>query len=890
MVLRPVLWLGLAYITGEALDLLGFRGWPFIILLLLAETGIILNITGRLPMKKYSRDVWLLVLPFFIAFGFYNCWQATQQALKTDGAIAAYTRFGGGELPLSGKVTGVEEKTGSWYIYVKDCQVTGDAHAYQGPSTENLPMSSLLVVTLKREAVTEGAGQPPAAVDDRIAFCGLPESFDQPVNEGMFDEWLYFHARNVQARVFSDTVTVLQPSGNCIAKLAQGLGQLMKQNCRSCLSEKSSGVAISMVTGDKSELDADLKKLYQLSGIAHILAISGLHISFLGMGTYNFLRRLRLPVRLCMVLGLLLTVGYGLFTGMAPSTQRAVIMTSMAIVARAVGYTYDRKTALGIAALAILIPEPLQATQPGFLLSFVAVGSLAMCEELLKALSKAGGRVSRWLGRTLAPGVCVTLGMMPVMAWSFYELPSYSFLLNLIVIPLMSVLYPAMLVCALVGGVAGAAGVPLYFLIDRILDLYDMLCRFVLGLPGSVIIVGKPTVLELAVIYGGLIIIIWIVRYKDRYFEKTGEKLKEGSSAKIDGTANIDSIGKTGRTALSQRAARQLCWQRAAASALLWLVALGCTAILFLPRRPGQMTVTMLDVGQGDCLFIQLPTGENILVDGGSTDVKNVGIYRLIPLLKCRGVRQLDAVFLSHMDKDHINAVEELFQARIGADRHTKPSVGASADRHKDLKAWGGAAGQRPAAGTIAIDSVLFSDIAPWPRAAGNNYASCLELAKAAAGQCYVLKTGDVLRLSGLTVNAIQPSPQLARDTNDSSLVLYMAYGSFSMLFTGDISDAVDTAVMENLDRLGMDGCAVLKVAHHGAKSSTSERLLDYLKPSIALISCGQDNSYGHPHKELLERLEERGIQTMITARYGEIIVKTDGERLSFYGFKTPSG
>lgn len=840
MVLRPVLWLGLAYITGEALDLLGLRGWLLIILLLLLETGIILNITGRLPMKKYSRDVWLLVLPVFIAIGFYNCRQATQQALETDAAIAAYTRSGGGEIPMSGRVSGVEEKTGSWYIYVKDCRLTADANGNNEPSTEALPVSSLLVVALKRENATESLVQPPAAVGDTIAFAGIPESFAHPVNEGMFDEWLYFHARNVQARIFSNAVTVLQSSGNIILKLADGLRQLMKQNCRTCLSENSSGVAISMVTGDKSELDADLKKLYQMSGIAHILAISGLHISFLGMGAYNFLRRLRLPVRLCMVLGLLLTVGYGLFTGMAPSTQRAVIMTSMAIVARAVGYTYDRKTALGIAAMVILIPAPLQATQPGFLLSFVAVGSLAMCEELLKALRKDGGRGSRWLGRMLAPGACVTLGMMPVMSWSFYELPSYSFLLNLIVIPLMGILYPAMLVCALVGGVAGAAGLPLYFLIDRILDLYDILCRIVLGLPGSVIIVGKPSLTELAVIYGGLILIIWIVRWKDRLFEMAGE-------------------------------------QRAAGSAMLWLAALGCTAILFLPRLPRQMTVTMLDVGQGDCLFMQLPTGENILVDGGSTDVKNVGSYRLIPFLKCRGVRRLDAVFLSHMDKDHINALEELFQARIGADGGSK-LAGTGA----------GAGGKLAVSGSIAIKRVLFSDIADWPRAAGNNYASCLRLAKQAAGQCYVLKTGDVLRLSGLTVTAVQPSPELAQDTNDSSLVLYMAYGNFTMLFTGDISVTVDTAVMENLTRLGVDGCAVLKVAHHGAKSSTGEGLLDYLKPSLALISCGRDNSYGHPHEELLERLDERGIRTLITAQSGEIIVETDGDHIRTFGFRPP--
>ncbi len=843
MVLRPVLWLGLAYITGEALNLLDLGAGWFLCLVLLLEILTLLNFTGRLPMKKYSRDVWLLVLPVFICAGFYNCRQAMEKAMAIDAALIASVERGTtgqntdaarqsssavdqgdgaasqgsstargdfGEWLLSGRVASVEEKANSWYLYVSGCKAEYGA----------LPAGRLLVV------VSKSGNDMDAAVGDTISFTGTPEVFSHPTNEGMFDEWLYYKAKKVQARVFTDVLTVTERGGNLLARWAQQLRLLVKKNCTDWLSQSSSAVAVSMITGDKSDLDADLKTLYQQSGIAHILAISGLHISFLGMGTYNFFRRLRLPLKVCMAAGLVLTVSYGWFTGLAPSTMRAVIMTSMAIIAKALGYTYDRKTAIGIAALVILIPSPLMVTQPGFLLSFIAVGSLALCGELLKNLQGSALRVCRLAGCTLAPGLCVTMGTMPVIAWSFYEIPIYGVLLNLIVIPLMSIVYPAMLVCGFLGGVLKVAGLPVYWLIDGILWLYEKLCQMTLCLPGSVVITGQPAIGEVFFIYillGGLLLF-----YHWMFCRKAG-------GYKV-------------------------------ADMLLWLASFMVVGILFLPRRPSMMTVTMVDVGQGDCFFIQLPSGENILADGGSSDIKNAGKYRLIPFLKARGVRRLDAVFLSHMDMDHINAVEELFQAAIGENGGSVAS--------------GGLHGGRTAPGAIAINRVLFADIAAYPQAAGANYKDCLSLARQAARHCNIIKTGESLNYSGLIITAVNPPASAADDTNDSSLVLYLTYKNFTMLLTGDISDRIDPAILQNLKSINAFQCTVLKVAHHGSKTSTSPALLDALNPGLALISCGKENRYGHPHRELIKRLEERNIKFCITSDTGEIIVQTDGKNI----------
>ena len=535
MVLRPVLWLGLAYITGEALNLLDLGNGGLFCLVLFLEIFTIINLTGRLPMRKYSRDVWLLVLPVFICAGFYNCRWAMEKAVENDAYLEAAAAEwaadnGTGDVRLSGQVTVVEEKENSWYLYISGCRAVH----------QNMPLGRILVVVSKNsDGVgdkyaddirdksmdgTRGKSMDVANVGDTVTFFGTPEIFSHPSNEGMFDEWLYYKAKKVQARVFANGLTVTAAGGNGPARWAQQLRGLVKDNCKAWLSEDSSGVAVSMITGDKSELDTDLKSLYQQSGIAHILAISGLHISFLGMGTYNFFRKLRLPLKICMAAGLVLTVSYGWFTGMAPSTERAVIMTGMAIIAKALGYTYDRKTAIGIASLAILIPSPLMVTQPGFQLSFIAVGSLALCEELLKGLQFSRSRAARLAGRTLVPGTCVTMGTMPVIAWSFYEIPVYSVLLNLIVIPLMSLVYPAMLVCGFFGDILKNAGLPVYWLVDGILWLYEKICQTVLRLPGSVVITGQPAVGEIFLIYFllGTILLFYNIVFGER---STGNKI-----------------------------------------------------------------------------------------------------------------------------------------------------------------------------------------------------------------------------------------------------------------------------------------------------------------------------------------------------------------------------
>lgn len=255
----------------------------------------------------------------------------------------------------------------------------------------------------------------------------------------------------------------------------------------------------------------------------------------------------------------------------------------------------------------------------------------------------------------------------------------------------------------------------------------------------------------------------------------------------------------------------------------------------------GKLTVTMLDVGQGDGLYIKGPEGMNYFVDGGSSDVSSVGKYRIEPFLKSGGVAVLDYVFISHGDADHMNGIEELLEnQKMG----------------------------------IRIKTLVLP-----PEEVQDD--SLKVLARKAAGhgtRVAVMNKGDTLTEEEMKLTCMAPAQEYHGETgNAASMVLEIEFQEFDMLFTGDVEG-------EGEQLLGRSGQLkkydVLKAAHHGSKNSSSEEFLEQTKPRISWISAGMENRYGHPHEETLERLDEVGSRIYSTQQCGAVTLVTDGKRL----------
>lgn len=262
--------------------------------------------------------------------------------------------------------------------------------------------------------------------------------------------------------------------------------------------------------------------------------------------------------------------------------------------------------------------------------------------------------------------------------------------------------------------------------------------------------------------------------------------------------------------------------------------------ILLLAGYPAHnLQITFLDVGQGDGICMELPDGRVYLMDGGSSDVSKVGNYRLVPFLKAKGIRKIDAVFLSHGDTDHINGIAELLEEK-----------------------------------QISIDCVCLP-----AGAEQEEFAEIKDLARARNISVRTIQAGDFWENNGTKFWCLNPA-DVTESGNAASVVLYMEYQNFSMLLTGDLEGEGEKSVAALLRSNAITGISVLKVAHHGSKNSTKEEFLRQCSPSVAVISCGEHNTYGHPHKETLERLNDMGTAVYRTDCSGAVQITVNGSRM----------
>lgn len=718
---------------------------------------------------------------------------------------------------LAGTVFRREEKPKYQVYYLTDNRIRLE---------DQIIEESKILVYVKREEShlfqnQEDQKKKEIAVGNTLYLTGEVRFFQEASNPGNFDRKFYYQKQGIHAGVWAEGVQILDPG---VWPVREGLTVLRcrwKELLVDCLGDYYGNSMSAILLGDKSGLDTELKELYQKSGIGHILAISGLHMSFIGTGFYKLLRKAGLSFFQAGSAGVLFLLLYTLMIGPGVSSLRALVMFLVRIGADMSGRTYDLPTSLSAAAAVIVLWQPLYLLDAGFLLSFGAILGIALVYPVLDGFHA--------VPKPLCAGLSIHLMLLPVMLYYYFEFPVYSLLLNLLVVPLMSAVLGAgiagsVLACLWAGGGRGVLGI-----CRGILWIYETVCGFSMELPGARIITGQPGILSAAVYYTLLVGVCVAGRSCIRYRKQRGGKTEAPSRSQ-------DSPGKAGGkpAVFPVRAA------------MLLLPAAFCLICAGSHGKTGELQVAMLDVGQGDCLYLRTPSGRHCLVDGGSTDVAKVGKYRIEPFLKSQGVGTLDYVFLSHGDADHINGVEELLENQ---------SMGI---RIRTLVL----------PGEHVLDGAL------------------LELAGKAADsktEVAAIREGGKIRDRGMELTCLGPAEDYGGETgNASSMVLALQYQEFDMLFTGDVEGVGEAALAESelLKR-----CDILKVAHHGSKNSTGDVFLEKAAPAVGFISAGQNNRYGHPHQETVERLKNFGCRIYSTQEWGAVTLKTDGKEVEIKGY-----
>lgn len=649
-------------------------------------------------------------------------------------------------------------------------------------------------------------------IGNRIQAEGDLSAFSGASNPGQFDMKSYRKAQGIDAMMWGKTIDVLNDDTDWLKQAIWEFREQVKTKIKEMAPPKDAGLFCAIFLGDKSELDEEVKDLYEESGIAHIYAVSGTHVSILGALFYQFARRLTGSYAVSAGVGSLFLLLYAILVGNPVSAVRAILMFICYMAANIRGRIYDLVSALAISSIVILCWQPLQVTQCGFQLSFAAVFGIGMVGPAILGKGKKHGR---W-AETMAMALGVQFMIMPIQLYHFFVYPLYSFFLNLFILPAASLLLVSILAGAFLGFPIPFLGRFLLGTGHWILEYYEIMCKLSLELPMSVLTLGRPRTIQLVIYYLALFGFMAVREYSWQKKKSSMEWKKEPGNRRW----SPEEV--------------KIC--------LAGLFCLGA-GIIGLKRIPcetwmGQLTVTMLDVGQGDGFVIRLPDGSVIMIDGGSTSESQVGKYRLEPYLMYEGISKIDYVFLSHGDEDHVNGVQEILEH-----------------------------------GKIPIDICVLPD----EKNVQTDFASILQAAEKAGSTVRYLSAGMQLQKGEACLTCLHPDAGMqAEDINDTSQVLLLEMGEFRMLFTGDAGEKEETFS----EQLAGVPITVLKVGHHGSRYSTGESLLENVQAKYAWISCGEGNRYGHPHEETVERLLRYGCRIYATPEHGAVKLKTDGKKV----------
>lgn len=716
---------------------------------------------------------WLALLFFFLLLPITN-----QRGWKQG-----ITKFKGSEVTLEGQIAEKSKKNNSykeyWQITLKDAVCVENGNRY--------PLEGRYLISLKSEEKP--------LLGQKVRVRAVYDKMEAATNPGQFDQGKWYYSMGILGKFQKGEILMRTESYSIVPEAMWSIREKAFLTLEHLLGKKEGALMAAMLLGEKSGLEEESKSLYQRNGISHVLAISGLHLSLLGMGVFGILKRIVPLPKIAAFLTAIFMIFYCNFSGNSISAIRATIMFVLSLLAIILNRSYDSLTALAISSVFLLFFNPYSLQNSGFLLSFLAVIGVTYAAPILKQFLGVKGKLSS----SLVVSISASITTIPVLLCSYGTYPWYSILLNLFILPPMSALL-GMTVVLLLFSYLTSLFTTCYLLefiqkgmsfgIKAILKYIEICCTAFEYFPFRDGYLGAPSLIQIVVYSILLLIFLYCVR----------QKIMFGS----------DTVMK-----------------------LLFLFLL---LFLTLSFRFGA-EITMLDVGQGDCIVIRNSNGKVYLSDCGSSSSSQVGKYRLIPFLKERGYGRIEAIFLSHLDQDHCNGVVELLQ-QLETER-------------------------------VKVNTIIFSEGIKAEKET-ETFKTILSLAKAQGVKITYMKKGDQILDRNMSFTCLHPSQE--EGGNNGSLVLEVSYGKFQLLLTGDVEKKGEEKLAEELKRR-KTSYEVLKVAHHGSDGSSSMEFIRKVSPKVSLISCGRNNSYGHPSKEVVKRLEAVGSTIFDTRNQGAVTI-----------------
>jgi competence protein ComEC len=557
-------------------------------------------------------------------------------------------------------------------------------------------------------------------------------------------------------------------------------------------SSSTAPLAAALIFGIQDYLPEELLSSYQKIGVVHIISISGLHVALLvGMIFYLGIRFGLVRERLIWTLIFILPF-YAILTGASPSVNRSVLMTMVVLFTSHKKFTARLHAIDGLCLsfLLMTISDPHIIYDIGFQLSYTVTFSLLLSFSIMSRFPSS-------FIKLIITSYIAQLSSLPLILYYFFEVPLISILANLIFVPLYSfILLPGLIFLFLIQFVSPELFRFLSAILSYLIGRSDQLATLFASFNWTSIVIGRPST-GFLFLYGTVIVLSFI------------------------------------------------CWEQKKhyyiAFFLPWLI---IVVQILSPIISEEGEITVIDVGQGDSILIQLPHNSgNFLIDTGGTisfktdawKQKNkkfeVGKDVVVPFLKAKGIRKLDLLILTHGDQDHIGG-------------------GMAVLNH------------------LKVEQILLPYIATEQ---GPLESKLSKFAKSKGVKVSYVYEGLVWRIGTNQFSILGPEKGYVGEKNDGSIILHAKIAETNWLFTGDLGKEGEERLIKTYPNMLVD---VLKVGHHGSRNSTSFGFIEQYSPNYSIISVGEKNGFGHPHYEVLRILEEAGSMVLRTDLHGGITYK----------------
>lgn len=698
---------------------------------------------------------------------------------------------------------------------------------------------------------------------DKILIKGEIKIPDSSRNYKGFNYREYLKTKKIFGTVESSSLAILEKEClNYIEKLVNNVQNSMKKNLNKILDEEESSLCIGILIGDRTNISEEIENDFKQSNLTHMLAVSGSHIVYIINGLTILLSKT--SKKLSKIIIIIFLLFFIILTGFTSSVLRASFMGILVLISSIIYRKSDTLNNIGISSLIILIINPYIILDVGFILSFAGTLGIVLLspninkliniiinkfnKKMLKINNKKGKIrekkelnkltnnksikiIIRYIIKYIFNSFSITLSanilIIPIMAFYFSTFSFTFWISNILAAPIMEmvtilgfIIYFISIICIPIAEFLG-------IFLNLLLNILIKIAKFSSTIPGSSIFIKTPYLISCIFFYTILSylynrnkinrLINKIINKKSNTNKIMTKILNHKLKIKIQEIHNYILINKKKLVLI-----------------ILFVFILVNLLNNFVPKS---LKIYFIDVGQGDSTLIQTPYGRNILIDGGGSEfgTYDIGENILLPYLLDRRINKLDYIVISHFDSDHVKGVFKVIEE-------------------------------------LEVSNIIISRQGE----VSENFKEFQKIVSDKNVNIIIVKKGDYITIDRLSyIEILFPEDKLINENilNNNSIVMKFVSGNFDMLFTGDIEKIAEDRLIElykNTNKLKAD---ILKVAHHGSKTSSTEEFIELVKPEIGLIGVGKNNNFGHPNEEITERLKNNNIQIYRTDECGEIII-----------------